>query len=282
MKHDKSSETNEEYYPMIERFTLFSDFFMFEAFSRSEEAVELVARIVTGKKDLKVARYGMEVKRGFPLFRHVRYDLFIEDTENNIYDIEIENEGRSLNERAIVYSSTLIAQRMKTNEKFESLKDTWVIFLTKKDMEKGYEPYYDYKWLDPKGQRLLSRKAAIRFVNGQYRNDDAFGKLMHDFHCTDPDQMYYDELREIVRYLKKDPEGVKIMCDIMNEAERRWKEQARREGLAEGRAEGRTEERENMMRKLHAKGMSFEEIASITELPLSTIKTFFRKQSKAV
>ncbi|WP_304425045.1 PD-(D/E)XK nuclease family transposase [uncultured Dubosiella sp.] len=258
MKHDKSSETNEEYDPMIERFTLFSGFFMFEAFSRSEEAVELVAR------------YGMEAKRSFPLFRHVRYDLFIEDTENNIYDIEIENEGRSLNERAIVYSSTLIAQRMKTNEKFESLKDTWVIFLTKKDMEKGYEPYYDYKWFDPKGQRLLSRKAAIRFVNGQYRNDDAFGKLMHDFHCTDPDQMYYDELREIVRYLKKDPEGVKIMCDIMNEAERRWKEQARRE------------ERENMMHKLHAKGMSFEEIASIMELPLSTIKTFFRKRSKAV
>ncbi|HAM30796.1 MAG TPA: hypothetical protein DCP49_05145, partial [Erysipelotrichaceae bacterium] len=181
----------------------------------------------------------MEVKRGFPLFQHVR----IEDTENNIYDIEIENEVRSLNERAIVYSSTLIAQRMKMNEKFESLKDTWVIFLTKKDMEKEYEPDYDYKWFDPKGQRLLSRKAAIRFVNRQYRNDDAFGKLMHDFHCTDPDQMYYDELREIVRYLKKDPEGVKIMCDIMNEAERRWKEQARREGLAEGRAEGRAKGR---------------------------------------
>ncbi|MEY8257272.1 hypothetical protein AAK706_06030 [Erysipelotrichaceae bacterium 66-17] len=134
--------------------------------------------------------------------------------------------------------------------------------------QKGYEPYYDYKWSDPKRQRLLSRKTAIRFVNGQYRNDDAFGKLMHDFHCTDPDQMYYDELREIVKYLKKDPEGVKIMCDIMNEAERRWKEQARRE------------ERENMVRKLHAKGMSFEEIANIMELPLSSIKAFFQKRSK--
>lgn len=55
MKHEKSSETNEEYDPMIERFTLFSDFFMFEAFFRSEEAVELAARIVTRKKDLKVA-----------------------------------------------------------------------------------------------------------------------------------------------------------------------------------------------------------------------------------
>lgn len=66
------------------------------------------------------------------------------------------------------------------------------------------------------------------------------------------------------------------MCDIMNEAERRWKEQARREGLAEGRAE----ERENMMRKLHAKGMSFEEIASIMELPLSSIKAFCQKRSK--
>ena len=62
---------------------------------------------------------------------------------------------------------------------------------------------------------------------------------MHDFHCTDPDQMYYDELREIVKYLKKKPDGVK------------------------------------MMRKPHANGMSFEEVASIMELPSSSIKVSF-------
>ncbi len=47
---------------MLERFTLFSDFFMHAVFSRNRKAVQLLARIVTGKKDLIVVEWGLEVK----------------------------------------------------------------------------------------------------------------------------------------------------------------------------------------------------------------------------
>ena len=32
------------------------------------------------------------------------------------------------------------------------------------------------------------------------------GQLMHDFFCTDPDDMHYKELADKVRYFKKDEE----------------------------------------------------------------------------
>ncbi|WP_305153145.1 hypothetical protein, partial [uncultured Dubosiella sp.] len=57
---------NHQYYFMIQQFTLFSDFFMYAVFSRSKPAITLLARILTGKPDLVVKRWGMEVKKGMP------------------------------------------------------------------------------------------------------------------------------------------------------------------------------------------------------------------------
>lgn len=33
-------------------------------------------------------------------------------------------------------------------------------------------------------------------MNGKYRGDDEVGKLMHDFSCTDPDDMNYEILEK--------------------------------------------------------------------------------------
>ena len=47
---------------------------------------------------------------------------------------------------------------------------------------------------------------------------------MHDFFCTDPDDMHYKELADKVRYFKEDEKGVAVMCkileDMRNEAAR--------------------------------------------------------------
>ena len=38
---------------------------------------------------------------------------------------------------------------------------------------------------------ILNKKIGedVLYVNGKYRGDDEVGKLMHDFSCTDPDDM---------------------------------------------------------------------------------------------
>lgn len=52
---------------------------------------------------------------------------------------------------------------------------------------------------------------------------------MHDFSCTDPANMYYNELAERVRFFKEDKEGISIMCKAM--------EDMRNESLQEGKKE---------------------------------------------
>lgn len=48
---------------------------------------------------------------------------------------------------------------------------------------------------------------------------------MHDFNCTDADDMNFDLMAERTRYLKENPKGVREMCkameDMRNETEYR-------------------------------------------------------------
>lgn len=43
-------------------------------------------------------------------------------------------------------------------------------------------------------------------------------KLIHDFNCTDPDQMYFKVLADRVRYFKETPEGQAEMFKMFDEA----------------------------------------------------------------
>ena len=45
----------------------------------------------------------------------------------------------------------------------------------------------------------------------------ALGRLMHDFFCSDPNDMYSEVLAERVRFFKEDEKGVAAMCKIMEE-----------------------------------------------------------------
>ena len=50
-----------------------------------------------------------------------------------------------------------------------------------------------------------------------YRDDSDMGKLMHDFSCPNPADMYYKVLAERASFLKEKEEGVNEMCKIMDE-----------------------------------------------------------------
>lgn len=65
---------------------------------------------------------------------------------------------------------------------------------------------------------LFDDGSHIIFVNGQYTNNDTeIGKLMHDFRCTNADDMNYPVLAEKVRYFKETKGGSIAMCKMMED-----------------------------------------------------------------
>ena len=97
--------------------------------------------------------------------------------------------------------------------------------------------------------------------SNEYRDETPIGELMHDFSCTDPANMYYNELAERVRFFKEDKEGISILCKAM--------EDMRNESLQEGKKE---EKRLTVFRMLEIGKYALEEIAEIAGLPLDEVK----------
>ena len=87
------------------------------------------------------------------------------------------------------------------------------------------------------------------------------GLLMHDFFCTDADDMHYKELADKVRYFKEDEKGVEAMCKVMEDM---------RNETAKKAAE---QEKLNIAQSLIKMGkLSLEEIAASVELSIDRIK----------
>ena len=101
----------------------------------------------------------------------------------------------------------------------------------------------------------------IIYVNGADKNASTeLGLLMHDFFCTDPNDMHYKELADKVRYFKEDEKGVQTMCkvieDMRNEAAQNAVEKYRIQNAVE----------------MLADGLSIEKVAQYTHLAIERVK----------
>ena len=128
---------------------------------------------------------------------------------------------------------------------------------------KGNQPIYPVERYVTIGENkiLFGDGSHIIYVNGTYRGDDEIGKLMHDFSCTEPDEMNYEELAKKARYFKKDKKGVAAMCKIM--------EDMRNEAAQNAEL---NKAKKMAIRMIKAGKMPLEDIADYTELSLDTIK----------
>lgn len=100
---------------------------------------------------------------------------------------------------------------------FDELPDTYTIFITENDLFGKREPYYPIERMNMVTNELFNDGEHILYINGAYRGDDEIGKLMHDFSCSDPDEMNNQDLADIARYYKETQEGVETMCKAMEE-----------------------------------------------------------------
>jgi hypothetical protein len=131
-------------------------------------------------------------------------------------------------------------------------------------MKAGFPLYHINRVVEETG-KYFEDASHIIYVNSQIQDETNLGRLMHDFTCTDPSDMYYKILANRVRYFKSDEKGVKIMCRML--------EEMRDETALETT-------REFALRLLIRGKDTLEEIAEITKLPLTEINQL--KETKQI
>lgn len=200
------------------------DDFMRELFRNNWALAELVLRIITGIKDLTLiqqeTQYDLKRLVGA---KSICLDVFGKDNQQKLYDLEIQraDEG-AVPERARYHSSAMDIEFLSEGQKFTELPTTYTIFITENDIFGTGQPiYYVDRMVRNFKNRFFFDRSHILYVNGAYVGDDDIGKLMHDFRCTNADDMNFELMARATRYYKNTPEGVSYMCEVM---EKRIKE----------------------------------------------------------
>ena len=195
-------------------------------------------------------QYGIKNLQG----RSVRLDILAVDTNNRTYNIEIQRSDRGAGAKRARYNSSLIdANITEAGDKYDALTETYVIFITENDVLKAGLPIYHVDRIIQETGEPFGDEAHIIYVNSQIKNETELGKLMHDFSCTDPKDMYYKILADRVRYFKEDEEGVLTMCREMENMRKAERIEIAKRMLASGK-------------------LTYEDIAAFTDLTLEEIK----------
>lgn len=190
------------------------DDFMRCLFKDNIPLAQLVLRIITGKKDLIITecQTQKDMKR-LAGARSICLDAYGKDSVGKRYDLEIQRADKGAGpHRARYHSSVLDIENLHAGQEFDELPDTYTIFITEKDFYGKGQDLYPIERINLATGEMFNDGEHILYVNGEYRGDSELGKLMHDFNCTDADDMNYKLLADKTRYLKENPEGVELMC----------------------------------------------------------------------
>jgi len=236
------------------------DDFMTVCLADNFEGVELILRIVLGREDIKIKSVRTQEPLKNLQGRSAVLDVHAVDSTDKEFDVEIQRKDAGAGAKRARHNSSLLdAHILKSGDETEDIPDSYVIFITENDVMKGNQPIYPVERYVTIGENkvLFDDGSHILYVNGKYRGNDEVGKLMHDFSCTNPDDMNYEALAKKARYFKQDEKGVATMCKIMEDM----------------RNEAELNKAKKMaIRMIKAGKMSLEDIADYTELSLDTIK----------
>ncbi len=152
------------------------------------------------------------------------------------------------------------AHDLREGQDFDGLPDTCVIFITEHDVLGEGKPLYTIKRCIIGSDQPFDDGTAIIYVNSTIQDDTPLGRLMHDFHCKNPDDMYYADLAAQARYFKQTDEGVKTMCKAM--------EDMRNETAKKAKKETKTEIALEMLNE----NFSIAQISRITKLSIGYIR----------
>lgn len=250
----------ELYRDKIDRFCLMDDTFMSKVFE-DKECAELLVRIILEKKvnitEIKT-QYAVNNLQG----RSARLDIWAVDDNGKLYNIEVQNDDENATSKRARYNSSLIdANILRKSTNWDKLPETYVVFITRHDVIGDNKPIYHIeRCIKESGYKTFGDDNYIVYVNSSIQDETELGRLMHDFYCKKPEEMYYKELADRTGYFKNSQKGVSDMCGILREVEA--------EGIQKGIEKGAQEKQIEIIKKLMVKNScSIEEAMDMIDVP---------------
>ena len=238
----------------ILRLRLLDDVFMKEILRDNIPAVQIIVRTLLRRKDITVTDVKIQDEFSNLVGHSVRVDVLARDSQGRIYNIEIQRASDGAGaKRARYHLGAVDWHTLPPGADYEELPETWIIFITEKDIFGKNFPVYTVERMVMETGEPFGDAGHILYANGAYSGDDDIGMLMEDFRETDPKKMHHPPLAERVSYYKNTEGGLEVMkrvADLIREECEEAREEGLREGLREGSEAARRSTRADIVANL--------------------------------
>ena len=264
----------ERYKGIIKNFTLMSDIFMRNVF-KQRECLEYVLQVIMEKQDLKVIEQIIQKDYKNLQGRSAIMDCVARDSEGKQFDVEIQqdNEGASP-KRARYHSGLMDMNTLNPGQDFDELPESYVIFITWDDILGYGFPIYHIDRHIKEADDSFQDEAHIIYVNSRKQEDTELGRLMHDLHCKNADEMHSPVLAKRVHELKDTQKGVELMCHEM--------EKIYSEGMESGEKRGELKAKKETALSLAEMGLPVEKIAKAVNHDVNEVQKWIDENLCAI
>ena len=254
----------ERYKGVIKNFTLMSDIFMRNVF-KQRECLEYVLQVIMEKPNLRVIDQVIQKDYKNLQGRSAIMDCVARDSEDKQFNVEIQqdNEGASP-KRARYHSGLMDMNTLNPGQDFDELPESYVVFITRDDiLGYGLPIYHINKKIEELNENFQD-EAHIIYVNSRKQEDTELGRLMHDLHCKNADEMHSPVLAKRVHELKDTRKGVELMCHEM--------EKIYSEGMENGEKRGELKAKKETALSMAEEGMDIKKIARLVNASEKDVK----------
>ena len=190
----------------------------------------------------------------------VRFDVYFEDEDNVIYDIEMQAVLKgNLQKRTRYYQGMIDLNTLRSGKDYNDLNESYLIFICNFAMFENKRHIYTFENICREDREILLGDGSHRiFLCAEGEADDCSDKMKDFLNYVAKREVKGELSQKIRREVEESRKHEKWRLDYMTllehykeereEGRKEGLEEGRKEGLEEGLKEGRTEERKNGIR----------------------------------
>ena len=226
---------------IIASLTLMDDLFM-QVVLEEQACTEYILQIILDNASLKLKEQRLQKRLPNLLGRALVLDCLCTDEKGLLYNIEVQNSSAGATPKRARYHAALMdTNTLKKGEKFSKLPESYVIFITDKDVLGEGEQLYQIERVIRKSGNLFRDGSHILYFNTARQDDNALGKLAKDFKEANPKEIQSEVLSHRVSSLKEgklDREGEKKMNVLLEKYRKKAVEEGIEKGIEQGIQQG--------------------------------------------
>ena len=204
----------------------------------------------------------------------MQLDILAQEENGKLFNVEVQNHSSGAAARRARYHLSLLdAHSLPKGEVYQKLPDNYVIFITQYDVLKGGLPIYHISRKIEENNAAFADGSHIIYVNNKIKDNTPLGRLMHDFSCSNPDDMYYPGLAEKARYFKETEKGLTNMGDVFEKFVAKREKEAAKKAEKKGMYASRLE----FAKDLLSEGESIERTVRLSKLSEAEVRELASK-----